>query len=243
MKKLLIGGGLAIFAFALSVNFAFAAVGPLQSAITYYTGYTPTFARSATPFTSGVTTQSDNPDGSVTMSVTGATGYADSGFVIYDGKLGDLNNFNLTGSGDYGLNLWFDVDNDGEYFVWNSDVLTSPGADKYILGPSSNGGNISLTGSSQFTSMQPGGGNYTLAQLKAGDASDITSGTHIAIWVGVTVGSSGSETATVSLLGPQPTSKDDCKKNDWKTFNNPSFKNQGACVSYIQSNENSGKKN
>jgi hypothetical protein len=31
-------------------------------------------------------------------------------------------------------------------------------------------------------------------------------------------------------VGP-PTSKDLCKKDGWKTFNNPSFKNQGDCVS------------
>lgn len=30
-----------------------------------------------------------------------------------------------------------------------------------------------------------------------------------------------------------PTDKDQCKKNGWKSFNNPSFKNQGDCVSYV----------
>ena len=34
-----------------------------------------------------------------------------------------------------------------------------------------------------------------------------------------------------------PTSKDQCKNNGWTTFNDPIFKNQGDCVSYIQSNE------
>lgn len=32
-------------------------------------------------------------------------------------------------------------------------------------------------------------------------------------------------------VGP-PTDKDQCKKNGWKTFNSPSFKNQGDCVSF-----------
>jgi hypothetical protein len=36
----------------------------------------------------------------------------------------------------------------------------------------------------------------------------------------------------VPLIGP-PTSKDQCKKGGWKTFNNPTFKNQGDCVSYV----------
>jgi hypothetical protein len=30
-----------------------------------------------------------------------------------------------------------------------------------------------------------------------------------------------------------PTNKDQCKKDGWKAFNNPTFKNQGDCVSYV----------
>ena len=39
---------------------------------------------------------------------------------------------------------------------------------------------------------------------------------------------------TTPLVGP-PTDKDQCKDGGWKTFNNPSFKNQGACVSFVES--------
>ena len=42
------------------------------------------------------------------------------------------------------------------------------------------------------------------------------------------------------LIGP-PTDKDQCKKGGWESFNNPAFKNQGSCVSYVVSNENAGK--
>jgi hypothetical protein len=38
----------------------------------------------------------------------------------------------------------------------------------------------------------------------------------------------------VPLVGP-PTSKAQCMKGGWKTFNNPAFKNQGQCVSYVAS--------
>lgn len=41
----------------------------------------------------------------------------------------------------------------------------------------------------------------------------------------------------VPLVGP-PTSKAQCKKGGWKTFDNPPFKNQGQCVSYV--NHHSG---
>ena len=38
------------------------------------------------------------------------------------------------------------------------------------------------------------------------------------------------------IVGP-PTDMNQCKKDGWKTFNNPVFKNQGDCVSYVQSNK------
>ena len=38
-----------------------------------------------------------------------------------------------------------------------------------------------------------------------------------------------------------PTSKQQCKKGDWKHFTNPSFKNQGRCVAYV--NHHNGKGN
>lgn len=40
----------------------------------------------------------------------------------------------------------------------------------------------------------------------------------------------------VPVAGP-PTAKDECKNDGWMTFNNPFFKNQGDCVSYVQSSE------
>jgi hypothetical protein len=43
----------------------------------------------------------------------------------------------------------------------------------------------------------------------------------------------------VPLVGP-PTSKEQCKDGGWKTFNNPSFKNQGQCVSYVEHHETHG---
>lgn len=38
-----------------------------------------------------------------------------------------------------------------------------------------------------------------------------------------------------AVVGP-PTNKDQCKNNGWKAFNNPTFKNQGDCVSFVASN-------
>lgn len=42
----------------------------------------------------------------------------------------------------------------------------------------------------------------------------------------------------VTTSGPvlsSPVNKDQCKKDGWKVFNNPMFKNQGDCVSYVES--------
>jgi hypothetical protein len=38
----------------------------------------------------------------------------------------------------------------------------------------------------------------------------------------------------VATVGP-PTSKNACRHGGWKTFTNPTFKNQGRCVSYVAS--------
>ena len=35
---------------------------------------------------------------------------------------------------------------------------------------------------------------------------------------------------------PAPTNKEQCKKDGWKTYTNPSFKNQGECVAYTNHN-------
>ena len=40
-------------------------------------------------------------------------------------------------------------------------------------------------------------------------------------------------TASPALVGP-PTSKEQCKDGGWMTFNNPSFENQGMCVSAVE---------
>jgi len=46
--------------------------------------------------------------------------------------------------------------------------------------------------------------------------------------------------AQVPLVGP-PTSKAQCKHGGWKNFNNPTFKNQGQCVSFVAHHTQHGK--
>lgn len=53
------------------------------------------------------------------------------------------------------------------------------------------------------------------------------------------------ETVEFNLVEPPvgpPVDKNECKKDGWMTFNNPTFKNQGDCVSYLMSNVKAGKR-
>ncbi len=44
-----------------------------------------------------------------------------------------------------------------------------------------------------------------------------------------------------SIVDPL-TNKTQCKNGGWKVFTNPSFKSQGNCVSYLESNQNAGRR-
>jgi hypothetical protein len=166
---------------------------------TYYTKNDGTnFIRSTTPFISGIETQTATSVGSLTVSVNGSTGYADSGVALYEGTLGNLGNFTVTGTGNYSLNLWFDVNNDNEFFAWNSSgVLSGLNGDTYGLGPSSSSsGKLAITNASQFYVLSDGQ-NHSLANLKSGAVTGISSSTKVAIWLGVST-NSGSVSATIT---------------------------------------------
>ncbi len=241
MKKL-IAKVVALGLVAIAVVFAaevYATTGPLQGVITYYNKNDGSdFYRSTTPYVSGIETQSDNPDGSVTVKIDNAAGYVDSGFSIYFGKLADLKPLTLSGVGDdYGLNLWFDTSNNGEFFAWDSSgKLTSLDGDTYGLGPTSSGGNLTVDGSSLFWMMTAPYGSYSLEDLKSGSFPRITGDTYVAIWVGIDAFSE-SQSATLTSLSWFPLlSKEQCMKDGWRTFTAPTFKNQGECVSSVQHN-------
>jgi hypothetical protein len=78
---------------------------------------------------------------------------------------------------------------------------------------------------------------YTLAGLKAACPNAVVIG------FGVNVGSFNPgydvETDLVDFNGTvydfqlAPTSKDECKNGGWQNYSNPTFKNQGDCVSYV----------
>lgn len=79
------------------------------------------------------------------------------------------------------------------------------------------------------------------------DMSGLTLGSYCFIYNPVEDGGEAGirETVEFNLVeAPSaPTDKNQCKNGGWETFEDPAFKNQGQCVSYVVANENSGKRN
>ncbi len=49
-------------------------------------------------------------------------------------------------------------------------------------------------------------------------------------------------TQLFSIIQNVPMDKDECKRGGYKEFTEPAFRNQGQCVSYVQANEQAGKR-
>lgn len=55
---------------------------------------------------------------------------------------------------------------------------------------------------------------------------------------GLNSGNSGGYFDYFELIFPTPSHMDECKKGGWESFTTPTFKNQGECVSFVQSSAN-----
>jgi hypothetical protein len=83
---------------------------------------------------------------------------------------------------------------------------------------------------------------YTLATVKTLCPNAVVVGIGVNIGTfnpGYTVATDGvqfNETIYNFEVGRRPSSKDDCKNGGWMTFNDPSFKNQGQCIKYVNDN-------
>lgn len=184
--------------------------GGLLDNIAYYTiNDGTTFTRYSTP-QSGVAAGGGTDSqatagvgGPVSLSIEGSTSYTDNGFYIVLGKLGSFTGYTIQGTGDaFGDNLWFDLDNDGSFFVWSGNTFSGVGGDTYAAGPGSSGGTVSV---GQSTTFSPLNGSYTcgsdtLAQLQAGACSIINKDTLVALWVGDTASNGGSLSTTITSV-------------------------------------------
>jgi hypothetical protein len=169
-----------------------------------------TWVRSTLPIAStavvGGGTATQSIGGGVNLSITGGGPYADNGFYVPLGTLSSLasSGYSVTGTGsDFGTNVYFDVDNNGEFFGWTSNSLSSVLPDAYGLGPTSVAGTLTVTGASTYAMTCNGVyGNYSLTTLATSGCSleGITGATNVAVWVGIT--STGSALSTTITSAP-----------------------------------------
>lgn len=114
--------------------------------------------------------------------------------------------------------------------------------------------NVATTNGTFFlgcNNVQPNGTTYTFTQqtlAAAGNQVPFPTGTIQSVSLLIDVQGTAdlsnitvNGTSEVPLVGP-PTSKDQCRKGGWKTFDNPSFRNQGQCVSYVEHHSHHGKR-
>jgi hypothetical protein len=112
----------------------------------------------------------------------------------------------LSGSASFAMNLWFDSDDDGEYFVWDRNRLAGLGGDVYAIGTSGNGA-LTIDSTTPLFIIAAGGTpgcnavDYvaTLALINTGFCTKIPPFTNVARWVGIDIppNTTGSGSATV----------------------------------------------
>jgi hypothetical protein len=84
---------------------------------------------------------------------------------------------------------------------------------------------------------------YSLTQLQAMCPNAVVLGIGVNVGTfnpGYTVAVDGvtfDDTTYDFEVGRRPSSKDECKDDGWRDFNDPAFKNQGDCVSYVNAND------
>jgi hypothetical protein len=221
MKKIFAAMTAALMMVALvsSVAVAKAPANNLLKNVAYYTvNNGSTFCRWATPQKSvaltptGTASQRQSGNG-VSLSITGATAYADNGFYVPLGTLSTLAGYTVLATGSsFSTNLWFDTStaNDtsanGNFFSWNGgspDCFSAYDGDISGLGQPSTatgtGQSVTVNDSSTFTLTCSGVyQTVTFAQLKAGFCSGISSATPVAVWIGITAARGGSLSTTIT---------------------------------------------
>jgi len=71
-----------------------------------------------------------------------------------------------------------------------------------------------------------------VANRDSDDVSVIDTLTNTVVGPSIPVGDT--PVAVAIIHSTTPTSRDQCKKGGWKTFNNPTFRNQGQCASFVK---------
>jgi hypothetical protein len=107
----------------------------------------------------------------------------------------------LSGSAHFAMNLWFDSDHDGEYFVWNHNQFAALGGDVYAIGPSGNG-SLTIDETTPLFLIPTCNGVTsvaTLAIINAGGCTSIPVNTNAARWVGIDIPAATSGSGSARL--------------------------------------------
>ena len=110
--------------------------------------------------------------------------------------------------------------------TWSTIVAANPAA-TIEEGPSCGPGGVKVPCPGSLGVNQGSGNPGIISNVDALYVS--VDGSHVAYDFEVIRDADGDGTADTA----PPTDTDACKKGGWATFNNPSFKNQGQCVSYV----------
>jgi hypothetical protein len=100
----------------------------------------------------------------------------------------------LSGSASFAMNLWFDSNHDGEYFVWDHSRLAGLADDVYAIGISGDGA-LTINSTTPLFIIAQGGTpgcnavDYaaTLALINTGFCTKIPANTNVARWVGIDI--------------------------------------------------------
>ncbi len=162
--------------------------------------------------------------------------------IAYDFLIG--NGGDTTDANQFYMNVYANIDDSNNYYDCRFDYVPTTGSNISFT-------TVSFAASDVPTSVTKRGTRIsacptTLAGMPAGSYVRA-----FALNVGDTSASDAGldgylDNVVVNLVGDTttydfepvltPVSKDACKGNGWMTFNTPKFKNQGACVSFVQTN-------
>ncbi len=94
------------------------------------------------------------------------------------------------------------------------------------------GGAYSLNGGAYTTATGMVGNGDTVAVEHTSSAANSTA-TNTTLTIGG-ISDTFTSTTLAATVGTAPTDMGQCKNDGWKTFTNPSFKNQGQCVAFVE---------
>ncbi len=140
------------------------------------------------------------------------------------------------------LNVYANIDDSDNYYDCRFDYVPSEGSTSefttFVVNVTDAPTAVTKHGSSTIVACpatlaeMPVGSYVRAFAINVGDTSDNDTG--LAGYLDNVVVDLDDEITTYDFEPVlSPVSKDECKKGGWMSFNSPSFKNQGQCVSYV----------